>query len=296
MTETVSQSEISAEWAHISKVNGGAADFSILAASQATLGPQELSDFSASFVAGVPAPDVDLQLPSAPPWVTFGKHESAGARFVSVTVQFPWDGVDQRGRPIWSRDFYVFRYDAAARGDLSYQSLYRSVQGLKLAGQGGQPLLDGRPLLLKADPQPMDELATVIERYGLERLAAIAAALLDAPVAVGGTGSLWLAQRLQLLDAIAALLPRGFRADLSASSAVSGLNVPKMRLILTDEEDSSHQQMHLASPGAPLWSEGAREYYELLLRMAQNRELPAVLRYLWSHWEALSFITREATP
>jgi hypothetical protein len=116
----------------------------------------------------------------------------------------------------------------------------------------------------------------------VERLAGIAAALLDGPVAVSGAGLLPLAERLQLLDAIAALLPRGFRADLSASSAVSGLNVPRMRLILSDEEDHSHQQMHLQGAATEQWSHNAREYYERLVQTAASQGLQTVLLHLWA--------------
>ena len=269
--------EVIAEWARIGKTPGSADDYGILAASRGNLDVRVLSEFATSYVAGIPDLRLDPDSPPAPPWVTFGTHASAGRRFITVDIQLPWEGLrDQTGRPTWSRNFFVLPYDTVAECGLSYQTLYAAVREVEL------PPADGLPLGLRLEPQPVDDLIPAIEHFGFERLAAIAAALLDSPVAVGGAEGLRLGGRLRLLDAVAALLPPAFRAELSASSAVSGLNVPRMRLVLTNVTLDNRLRAHLTEGPSPDLSPGACDYCGQLLREAESRGLAALVGHLWT--------------
>jgi hypothetical protein len=259
---------VAARWALVSKKPGAGGDYGVLAASDASAG-----EMAWRFAPGFPGHD------AAPgdPWVTFGTHQDAGARFVSVAVQRAEAGSDQAGRAIWSRDFFAFGWQDTVRCNASYHGLYEAV-----TARAAEERVAGAPVSLEVRSQRLDELTAWIERFGFERLARIAAALLDGPVAVGGTARLRLAERIGLLDAVAALLPYGFRADLSASSAVSRISVPAMRLILAGASLDSHQAIDIGDTGSPVpLSATAREHLDMLLRKGQGSGVDRIVRHLW---------------
>jgi hypothetical protein len=277
---------IPASWALIGKDQGSREDFGILAASAADIDIRELS---ATYLAGVPSADMDMTLPSAPPWVTFGVHGSAGGPLVSVTVQRRWEGLDQAGRPIWPRDFFVCRYTDLAEHGVSYEDLYTAIAGIDLR------LHDPGPARLNVPSRPEQiPVAYLFNGFGLESVAVIAAALLDGPVAVTATAGLHLQDRLRLLDAVAALLPYGYRAGLSASTAVSGSTLPRMRLVFTERPSDTQQLTGLSHPILPSGPEGAlyfqtlreklesqQEKLQALRAEGENAGIDHVLRYLW---------------
>jgi hypothetical protein len=284
--------QIQAAWAEVGKRPGEREDFGILAASRGAI---DVSQIYEEFVAGVPSQSSDPSSAGAPPWVTFGTHTQAGTRLVSVAVQLWWEGLDQAGRPIWPRNFYAFRYEDMMASGASYRTIYDAVRSAGLPSQGSRSgrleiearsRRDGDSLPLEIQPPPPGVLENRIKRFGFERLAEVAAALLDQPVAVGGFGQLHLAERLDLLDAIAALLPYGFRVDLSASSAVSPVSTPAMRLILAEGRVGTHLAVEIGdtyrgAPAIPL-SPMAREHRDMLLRKGQDgARLDRVVGFLW---------------
>ena len=118
---------------------------------------------------------------------------------------------------------------------------------------------------------------------GFDNAAAIAAALLDGPVAITGTASLCLTgpspalDRLAVLNAVAALLPYGFRAVLSGSTAVDNTVAHRMRLILADYAKDGQQAAPLR--GAPVTPRSAlaRDYLTMLLDKKRWDGLDAVV-------------------
>ena len=242
------QRQVVAEWAWIAKEPGSPADYGVLAASA---GPTDVEGFTGAYVAGVPSSGTPGDAPAAAPWVTFGSHlTSAGQHLLSVSAQDPWRGQDQAGRPIWPRRFFLCRYDELAAARASYRTLWDAVAALDL------PRPDRRPVPVAVRQQSLGAVLAVIDDVGFDRVAAIAAALLDGPVAVTGAASLRLADpsaawdRLAVLDAVAALLPYGFRADLSASTAVDNTVLHRMRLILAEYANGGQQAAALT--GAPV--------------------------------------------
>jgi len=290
---------IEAAWARIGKIPGDREDFGILATSSSGL--IDVGLHCEEFLAGFPSSAADPNAPWTPPWATFGVHkDSLGAPLISVAIQFWWEGRDQANRAIWPRNFFAVRYADTAEGRLSFGALYRAVEHVELPFQdhladrtgrrgrlaieappgdmtqsyraGGMPpgeAYETRPYLLDAEPPSPAGILAAVDRFGFRWLAGVAAALLDRPVAVGGTLGLTLADRLDLLDAIAALLPYGFRADLSASSAVSETSMPRMRLILTEDAFDGRLGVIRGRPPEGELSPLAAEYMSTLLRKAQ---------------------------
>jgi hypothetical protein len=270
---------IHAQWAVISKRPGASNDYGVLAASQGGL---DFSKVAWEYVAGVPSADFAADLP----WVTLGTHPvDGGAPLLSISVQYSWTGeeLDHTGRPIWPRAFFACLYSEVAKRRASYQTLCQALPDW-LPGE------DPRPIPLSVQPQLLegkDGLYAMVEEFGFEQLAAIAAALFDGPVAVAGTTGMKLDQRLRLLDAIAALLPYEIRAELSASSAVSRKITPRMRLVLTDAP-ADGQQVIVLGESPPPQSPAARDYHRTLLQKKENSGQEAVVSHLWNLKEPCS--------
>jgi hypothetical protein len=90
---------------------------------------------------------------------------------------------DQAGRPIWPRRFFACWYGDVAASRPSYRALWEAVADERL------PRSDHDPVPIVLSPDSGDRAIAAIAEIGLERVAAIAAALLEGPVAMTGTGS-----------------------------------------------------------------------------------------------------------
>ena len=194
--------QVVAEWAWITKEPGSREDYGILAAST---GPMDIEGFVGVYVAGVPSSSLPQSAPTAPPWVTFGAHPTHVDRpMLSVSVQDPWHGQDQAKRPIWPRRFFLCQYGDLAAARTSYRALWDAVAPL------GLPRPDYRPVPVAIRPQPLSDVVAAINDIGFDRVAAIAASLLDGPVAVTDTVGLRLADPAEAVDRLA-VLERGRR-------------------------------------------------------------------------------------
>lgn len=279
------QRTVVAEWAWISKEPGSPEDYGVLAVSKGPIGAGRLAG---AYAAGVPSSSLPGHAPGAAPWVTFGSHP-AGPDWpaLSISVQDPWRGQDQAGRPIWPQRFFLCRYDELAAAGVSYRTLWDVVAPV------GLPRPDGQPIPLAVRPERPDDVVAAISEIGFDRAAALAAALLDGPVAVTGTAGLRLTDpaldRLAVLDAAAALLPYGFRADLSGSTAVDSTVVHRVRLVLAEYASDRQQAVPLHGAPVPLRSELAREYLAMLLDKERWDGLDAVLAHLRDAVDACSF-------
>ena len=278
---------VTAEWAWISKAPGSHGDYGVLASSS---GLSDAGGIAGTYVAGVPSSSMPTAASGGPPWVTFGSHLTpADHQLVSVSVQDPWRGQDQALRPIWPRRFFLCRYDDLAAFRVSYRTLWDAVAPITLPRPSRQPA----PVPVR--PQPLSQVILAIGNIGFNRVAAIAAALLDGPVVVTSTADLRLedpsatVDRLTVLDAVAALLPYGFRADASATSAVDNTIAHPMRLVLAEYASNGQQAAPLRGPAVTPRSELARDYLAMLSDKERWEGLDVVVAHLWSATEACSF-------
>jgi hypothetical protein len=288
MREAAQRQLLTADWAWISKIPGSGDDYAIIGASAGVI---DVRSFAWQFVAGVPSGAVPLDSPGAPPWVTFGAHPASTGPVVSVSMQLPpeEDALDQAGRPIWPRFFCASHYKDARVVGASFQTLVAAMMAMELDAS------DPSPIALGIRTQPLDDrsgLIAAVNEFGVNRMAAIAAALLDdRQVAVTGTSGMLLPERLRLLDAAVALLPYGFRAVLTASSAVDRKITHQIRLVLTDFPDE-HTQVVVDRWGSrpPEPQPGvALDYLRKLMDRIGTSGLEAVIEHLWNAREACSF-------
>lgn len=277
----MAETQISADWAWISKDPAEGIGYSVLATSANDV---DFRPFIGSYVAGSPSSTTPRDAPDAPPWVTFGptatKHDGV---LMSVSIRDWWEDRDSAGRPVWPQRLFVMRFDDLANAGASYQTLWAAAQDKEISRH------EAAPLPLTVSGQAAGTLAATIERYGLAQLGALAAALLDGPVVVCDAAGLPRDERLAVLDAIAALLPYGFRADLSASSVVDNTLKHGIRLVFADYSGSGQRLRSLRTPAPPPDSELGRHYLATLEEKAASCGPQAVVDYLWTFRAPCSF-------
>ena len=287
----VMRSPVETAWARIGKVPGEREDYRILAASR---GPIDVRLYCEEFPTGFPSPATDPNASWTPPWATFGVHrDPSGMPLISIAIQLWWEGRDQAARPIWPRNFFALKYADTAAYRLSYRALYEAVNPVELPAQASQSS-HTQQYRLNVEQASPSRLVVAVNRFGFEWLAGAASALLDGPVAIGDTADLRLDDRLDLIDAIAALLPYGFRAGLSASSGVSVTSAPRMRLILTEDAFDNHRTVYLGYPPRTELTSLAAEYLRTLLQKAGAAGLERVIAHQLQGMSAYSFGHPEA--
>ncbi|QKG24365.1 hypothetical protein [Actinomadura verrucosospora] len=175
-------------------------------------------DFSAAdyahilrhFALGTPSPG--RSGPGALPWITISEVRGAddGTR-IGIALE-DWTGeADGAGRPIAETRYLCVPYEALRAAPTSYTDLCEALATAAppFPAEG----LDLRvPVLDPARP------AAAIERFGVQRVATAAALLLDGPVTITNAPDLTAQDRLAFLNAVAALLPYGWRTRFSAAT------------------------------------------------------------------------------
>jgi TIR domain len=271
--------DITAEWAWISKEPGTAHDYGVVASS---VGIDALS-YIWRYVSGVPNSSVPPDSPGGAPWLTFGPFTDETRRFISVTVQDSWQGRDMAGRPIWPRRFFLLRYDEVAASGATCRSLWTALRGVNLPVDGHQSAR------LSIESQPTDEPVETIVRYGIERIAAIAALLLEGQhVALAHSRELPLDERLAVLDAVFALLPYGFRAAISASTHVDSTIQHQITLVFAEFAlDQVLVSLFGSGPIPVPETDVGQDYLHNLKQAAGTLGIQAVIRELSVHYEPL---------
>ena len=269
----MSGGSIAAQWAWISKDPDAGIGYSVLATSDCDT---DFGPFIGRYVSGSPSSTARPDAPDAPPWVTFGPVATERNEIlISVSVRDPWQERDHAGRPIWPQRLFIIPFADLAAADASYQTVW------EVAREAAVPATDRMPLHLGVKRQPLGELTQTIKRHGFEQLAQLAAAVLEGHVAVAEAAALQREERLAVLDAVAALLPYGLRADLSVSSSVDNTATHGIRLVFAHFGNSSQQLLSLRDPRPSLRNDIARRYLETLREKKRRVGLEAVLGHLW---------------
>jgi len=292
------QQGVVASWALFSKQQGASRDYGVLAASDDNVGK-----FVGKYPVGGPSSGLRPDAPLAAPWVTFGSHPTkAGRLLLSVSVQDRPEGNDQAGRAIWPRRFFLFESSQMAAAGASYQTLWEAIAPVTL------PIRENKRVLLAPLSESMNRIAKTIEDIKFEWAAAIAAALLDGPVAVTGTGGLpplglgerspgarpARLDRLALLDAIVALLPYNFRAELSVSSAVDNAIPHGVHLVLADYAKAGQQEALLYGEPVRPASPVAQRYLAALKEKRAGDDIEGIVAFLWRVPDACTLTDPEA--
>lgn len=267
---------LTARWVWISKQPGAVA-YGI----QATSSPQaDFSGYVGRYVVGLPEPGTSANAPGSLPWVTFGPFvASADQILISVSIQDPPRDRDSSSREIFPQRLFLLSYQDLAALGVSYGRLWAALANAELSAA------DGRPLTFEVPEQPIDELIQTIERYGVERMTALAAMILEDRLVLADSTALTRRERLAVLDAALALLPYGFRAAVSGSSAVNNVITHVVEVVFAEfVNDSNKQVLVQLSDAAPIplpQTKVGREYRDMLREKAREPGLRAVVHHLW---------------
>ena len=282
----MSKGYVTADWAWMSK-RPGSIEYGVVAASA------DVDGYIRRYVTGAPNSSFPPDSPGGVPWVTFGPFTNTAEPLFSITVLDQQDERDHAGRQIFPSRFFLLRYRDIAVAGASYQRLWETIGKVKL------PANDQQPLVLSIQSQPVDELATAVEQYGIERVSIIAALLLDGePIVLTDSATLPRDERLAVLDAVLALLPFGFRAGLSASTSVDNTISHVIDLVFAEYANNRQVPVSLANsahvpmPNTKL----GQDYLGLLREKIAANGLEAVIRHLWAANEALPLTRAPDAP
>ncbi|MFE9989765.1 hypothetical protein ACFYRK_23200 [Streptomyces sp. NPDC005381] len=229
--------------------------------------PDRSADYNASILhwsPGTPARGDQL------PWITIGPGRTPdGTDTLGIYVLDSTENVDRTNRTIHRIHHFAVPADRIGELSLGWCDMARAaVEAVPFVPASGVapvhlPVGDGGGLLAHVGSAISDRVTA-----GSHWLAAAAACLLDGPVVVTGARDYKPLDLLQVLDCVAAMLPFGVRASLSAATgSSSGSQVP-MRLYWGVADESPGVTGLVWDGGLPdldRLSPGARSYFDLLI-------------------------------
>ncbi|ONH60147.1 hypothetical protein CcI49_12150 [Frankia sp. CcI49] len=277
-------------WALMGKERGGFTDYVVLRSNEAYFSRSAYQTILHRYSPGTPPHAQRTSLPGSLPWVTVSYAplgRDTGQTVLGIAERTWSDEADASGRPIAHTRYLCVPFSALAAAPVSYTGLHTALASptiqrpmLQHSATGTQPAVPGTAVgslpvtVPRLDPARIAEsLATDDEQWFL--LAAEAAALvLAGRVAILGfpapsRDEPTARARLRFLDAVAALLPYGQRARLTASTwAVSGA-AHRIRLAFTDQPRQGDLVLRWRDPRPrPAQLPGpAADYFDLLLRL-----------------------------
>jgi hypothetical protein len=164
------------------------------------------------------------------------------------------------GRPISRTCYFCVPYEQLAQDPVSYQGLYEAVANLDLLPHPGGGLI---PLAIsRLDPAG---LARTVRKLG-GAVAATAAMLLDGPVTITGPDLPDLPIRLRFFDAVAALLPYGYRPYLTTATWSDTGASDRFRLVFANRAGNEAARVRWGAQPRPPASGLARTYLGYLER------------------------------
>lgn len=259
MPETISAQ---AGWAIWSKQPGTREDYSVLSSSTEPLNPREFSRVLSHFAPGNPPSEPGT--PASLPWATLSRVAVADEPYLGVSLQVRTPHVDAAGRPVSRTAYICVPYRSLTAVPVSYHGLFQAMNAAHV------PPPDTAPVHLAIPPLDAREMARAVLNFGPASVAATAALLLSGPVTITGPGFPGWEDRLRFLDAVAALLPYGYRTSLTAATwSDSGASAHRLRLVFADRPGSSSSGIPWGAFREPT-PRLAAEYYACLRRAADT--------------------------
>jgi hypothetical protein len=201
---------VHAGWAIWSKRPGTRDDYSVLASSTGPLSTAEFTRVIMHFAPG--NPPAESGTPGSLPWVVLSRVGVADQTYLGASVQVPADYVDGTGRPVSRTSYICVPYEEIARAPVSYRGLSSALNTAQL------PCQDSALVPLKIPRLDPGELAHDVMEFGPAAVATTAALVLSGPVTITGPEFPDTETRLRFLDAVAALLPYGYRTSYTAAT------------------------------------------------------------------------------
>lgn len=235
---------VTAQWALWGKTPGSGEDYQILQTSHGALSQDNFAQTISRFGTGTdePLPQVTMS------WMYAGETLHLG-----VAIQ-EWSGDgDHARRRIARTRYYAVPYGQVTGRPVSYEGL------LKAFGPRLPPIAD--PLKVPVDTLNGADVAEALTDTTREATALL---LTGRPLCLLDGEDLDLQTRVRTLDAVAALLPYGLRAGLSASTWTSGSAMHDIRLSFTDFAGKNANALSFHGPPRSRHTELSRRYLELL--------------------------------
>lgn len=258
------QVAVSAGWALWAKHPGSNRDYSVLASSREPLTDQEFAGVLSHFAPGNPTSERGL--PGSLPWVTISQVRVEQQGYLGITIQKDAEQVDDTGRPIIRTSYFCIPHAQLAATPVSYAGLYQVLKDVRLP-----PERDGLIHLSIPRLDPEAIAAGIIGTYGEQAVAAAAALLLSGSVNIVGSEGSAVEQRLEDLDAVAAMLPNGYRTDLTAATWSDSAARHHIRLAFAARARDDVGVVQWRSAPAGLSGRDPGDSYLSLLRQVRQR-------------------------
>ncbi|SEG88827.1 hypothetical protein SAMN04489712_12288 [Thermomonospora echinospora] len=207
---------IEAEWALWGVASDSDGDYTVLACSDGRLRPGHFRQLITRFSPGTPEAEGAL------PRVTIGAVDVSKVPHLGMALQTLEHGQVLEAT---TTRFFFFPFQALGETRAAYLTLYEHLSRVELPGSGTGPLIT-------VEPPALDPAAVAEELRDAEPDAAQAAALLarGRRVCVTQAEAASLEERLRFLDGVAAWLPYGYRAKLTATTWANSATPHRLRL------------------------------------------------------------------
>jgi hypothetical protein len=232
--------QLDAHWALYGKRPGSREDYNVLAASP-LFSHDEFASIISHFSPGTPPTRRSSEDESLShhrnvgelPWIVLNWAGRDDELHLGLAIQRATTEVDGVGRQIAETSYFFVSYAALAEHSVSYADLYEVVKDVPLPREDGAPItLDQVPVL------DCDEMARRIASIGEGSVSLVAHRLLNGPVTITKADGSSVDERLRFLDAVAAMLPYGYRTRLAASTwSDSGVR-HRMRLSFAERRNA----------------------------------------------------------
>jgi hypothetical protein len=262
MTDLVT---LRAGWALWGKQPGGRQDYSVLGSSPGPFSQAEFEAIITRFTVG--SPDVTATGAAALPWVTVSWVGVDNDPYLGIAITDQTGQVDGFGRPTTQKAYFCVPYAQLARAPVSYWDLYSAIarQATALRGADGPMMEFTVPALSSA------RLAEAVRRAGEQTVAATAALMLSGPVNVVQAEGTALRDRLEFIDAVASLLPYGYRLRFSGATWSDNGAKHRVRLVFAARaRDDTAVVPWRRAVAIPAASRLSLAYYDRLSRLAQD--------------------------
>ncbi|MFG2073799.1 hypothetical protein [Nonomuraea maritima] len=200
-----------AHWAVLGKTPQSLDDYDVIGHSTGALSKAEFSDWLKSFTSGTVEPE-------ALPRVAASHFSRRGELWLGLSLQTKPESQDGFHRPYTMTWHVCLRWEQVSATPVSYRALYEAL--LRKDFSGESPF---RLSLRDYDPSRLSGVANATARR------AAALLLTGRPVCVV-RAELPMEQRLDFLDAVAALLPYGMRSGLAVSTWTNSASRHRIRL------------------------------------------------------------------
>ncbi|MEV0544351.1 hypothetical protein [Nocardia salmonicida] len=265
-----------AGWAVVSKEPGTYNDYGILRSSRGPCPPSSVLQYALTRSPGN-SPSLDVAAPAGLPWVWFTPVKADDGRYLGVAIRRWTTEVDATDRPIASNLFVYVPVDEFLASGCGFAGLFAAAHKAPL------PIDDIDPCASERLELTVSPVESAVDSLNIDESALLsaAAAVLDGPVKLHG-GPTDLLERMQVLDAVACLLPAGARVWLSAAGWAESAAEPVPRLAFARAARAGDAVVNLrtgSGEGRALKSDAAK-YRKTLIAMREDRGREAVAQHL----------------